>query len=34
MLSDVALRVSNAKAEAELGWQPAFRSYREALAAA
>jgi nucleoside-diphosphate-sugar epimerase len=31
--ADTSMRVSNAKAKSELGWQPRFRNYREGIAA-
>jgi len=31
---DTSMRVSNAKAEAELGWRPAYRTYRDGIRAA
>ena len=30
---DTSMRVANAKAKAELGWRPAFPSYRDGIAA-
>jgi nucleoside-diphosphate-sugar epimerase len=33
VMVDTRLRVSNAKAKTELGWQPRFRDYREGIAA-
>ena len=30
---DTSMRVSNAKAKAELGWQPAFPTYRDGIRA-
>jgi len=33
MVLDTAMRVSNAKAKSELGWQPAYPSFRDGLAA-
>jgi nucleoside-diphosphate-sugar epimerase len=33
VIVDTSLRVSNAKAKTELGWQPRFRNYREGIAA-